>query len=95
VQIPRRTTTGQRVLAILVAALVLSFALQAAGHWHANSFEDQQCRVCHVAHSVAVDLSLVATLVAPDVVVRLIAPAAIDTQLDPVFHQLSSRGPPA
>jgi len=78
-----------------MAAFVLSFALQAAGHWHANSFEDQQCRVCHVAHSVAVDLSLVATLVAPDVVARLISPVAIDPQLDPVFHQLSSRGPPA
>ncbi|MGA8222820.1 MAG: hypothetical protein WB780_14300 [Candidatus Acidiferrales bacterium] len=91
--IPRRT--AHRVLAILMAALVLSFALQAAGHWHANSFEDQQCRVCHVAHSVAVDLSLVTTVVAPDVVVRLISPLAIDPQLDPVFHRLSSRGPPA
>jgi hypothetical protein len=93
VHIPRRT--AYRFLAILVAALVLSFAMQAAGHWHANSFEDQQCRVCHVAHSVAVDLSLVATLVAPDVVIRLISPLAIDPQLDPVSHQPSSRGPPA
>ncbi len=86
---------GRRILATLVVVLVVSFGLQAAGHWHANSFEDQQCRVCHVAHSVAVDLSLVTTLVAPDVVVRLISPLAIDPQLDPVSHQLSSRGPPA
>jgi hypothetical protein len=87
--------TAQRVLAILVAALVVSFALQAAGHWHSNSFEDRQCRVCHVAHSAAVDLSLVATVVAPDVVVRLISSRPVDPKLEPVLHQLSSRAPPA
>jgi hypothetical protein len=90
---PRRT--AHRVLAIFVAVLVLSFALQAAGHWHSNSFEDQQCSVCHVAHSVVVDLSQVTTLAAPDVVVRLISARPIDPTLDLVFHQLSSRAPPA
>jgi len=90
-----RRHISRRLVATLVALVVVSFALQAAGHWHSNSFEDQQCRVCHVAHSVAVDLSLVTTLVAPDVVVRLVSPLSIDSQLDPVFHQLCSRGPPA
>jgi hypothetical protein len=86
--------SAHRVLAIFVAVLVLSFALQAAGHWHSNSFEDQQCRVCHVAHSVVVDLSQVTTLAAPDVVVRLISTRPIDPALDLVFHRLSSRAPP-
>src|SRR5580704_18406394 len=55
VHISRRT--AHRLLAVLVAVAVLSFGLQAAGHWHSRTFEDQHCRVCHFAHSVTVDFS--------------------------------------
>jgi hypothetical protein len=91
--LPRRTV--HRALAIIVAALVVSFALQAAGHWHNRSFEDQHCRVCHVAHSVTVDLAHGSGLQAPDAVVRLVQTRPVDPHLELVSHQVSSRAPPA
>jgi hypothetical protein len=88
----RRTT--YRLLAIVVAVVVLSFAFQAAGHWH-NQVEDQQhCRICHFAHSVTVDLSHGATLPIPHAVARLNPKSSVDPQLELVFDQTSSRAPP-
>ena len=49
--------TAHKLLAVLVAVAVLSFGFQAAGHWHSRTHEDQNCRVCHFAHSVTVDFS--------------------------------------
>jgi len=90
---PRRT--AHRVLAIMVAVLVVSFALQAAGHWHNRSFEDRHCRVCHVAHSVTVDLSHDTGLQAPTAVNWLVQTKPIDPHLELISHQVSSRAPPA
>ena len=77
----------------MVAAFVLSFAFQAAGHWH-SQFEDQHCRVCHFAHSVTVDLSHGTALPIPQAVARLNPFKAIDPHIEPVFHQTSPRAPP-
>jgi len=82
-------------LATILALVVVSFALQAAGHWHNRSFEDQHCRVCHVAHSVTVDLSHGTGLPAPDAVDRLVQIRPIDPHLELISHQVSSRAPPA
>lgn len=87
--------TPRRLVAVLVAIVLVSFALQAAGHWHSKSYEDQHCRVCHFAHSVAVDLSHGSALPVPGAVVRMAPAASIDPKLELVFHQLSSRAPPA
>src|ERR1700735_927251 len=89
----RRTT--YRLLAIVVAAVVLSFAFQAAGHWHNQSFEDQHCRICHFAHSVTADLSHGTTLPTPHAVARLNPITSVDPQLDIVFNQTSPRAPPS
>ena len=85
----------RRVLATLLALVVVSFALQAAGHWHNRSFEDQHCRVCHVAHSVTVDLSHGTGLQAPNTVVRPIQTRSVEPHLEFISHQVSSRAPPA
>jgi hypothetical protein len=40
-------------LRLLAVALVLSvglFAMQAAGHWHGHSSDEQHCQVCHTGH---------------------------------------------
>jgi hypothetical protein len=92
-KISRRT--AYRLLAILVAAVVLSFAFQAAGHWHNQSFEDQHCRICHFAHSVTVDFSHGTTLLRPHAVAWLNPTRSVDPQLELVFDQTSSRAPPA
>jgi hypothetical protein len=89
-----RRRTIYRLLAIVVAAVVLSFAFQAAGHWHNQAFEDQHCRVCHFAHSVTVDFSHGTTLPVPHAVARLNPTRSVDPQLELVFHQTSSRAPP-
>ena len=93
VHISRRT--AHRLLAVLVAVAVLSFGLQAAGHWHSRTFEDQHCRVCHFAHSVTVDFSHGNALPLPEVVNRLAVKLSIEPALDVVVHCLSSRGPPS
>jgi hypothetical protein len=85
----------RRLLATLLALVVVSFALQAAGHWHNRTFEDQHCRVCHVAHSVTVDLTHGTGLEKPDAVVRLAETRSIDPPLELISHQASSRAPPA
>ena len=87
--------TSRRLLAVLLAVAVLSFGLQAAGHWHSQSYEDQHCRVCHFAHSVTVDLSRATALPLPGLIARLSVIPVIDATLDTVVHQLSSRGPPS
>ena len=87
--------TAHRLLAVLVAVAVLSFGLQAAGHWHSRGFEDQHCRVCHFAHSVTVDFSHGSALPLPEVVARHAVNLSVDPKLDEVVHQLSSRGPPS
>jgi hypothetical protein len=87
--------TALRLFAVLVAVAVLSFGLQAAGHWHRQSYEDQHCRVCHFAHSVTVDLSHGTALPLPGLVSRLAIFPRVDPTLDTVVHPLSSRGPPS
>lgn len=86
--------TAYRFLAILVAAVVLSFAFQAAGHWHNQPFEDQHCRVCHFAHSVTVDLSHGTALPTPQAITWLNPTRSVDPQLELVFDQTSPRAPP-
>ena len=39
---------------LLAVALILSvglFAMQAAGHWHEHSSDEQHCQVCHIGHA--------------------------------------------
>src|SRR3984957_3578848 len=93
VHISRRT--AHRLLAVLVAVAGLSFGLQAAGHWHSRTFEDQHCRVCHFAHSVTVDFSHGNALPVPEIVNRLAVKLSFEPALEVVVHRLSSRGPPS
>jgi len=93
VHISRRT--AHRLLAVLVAVAVLSFGLQAAGHWHSRTFEDQHCRVCHFAHSVTINDSCVTALPLPEVVTRLAVNLTVDPSIDADTNRLSSRGPPS
>lgn len=90
-----RRPNSRTLLSILLAVVVVAFALQAAGHWHNHSYESQHCRVCHVAHSVTVDLSHGTGLPMPDAIVWLARTRSIDPHLELISHQLSSRAPPA
>lgn len=87
--------TSRRLLAVLMAVAVLSFGLQAAGHWHNRSYEDQHCRVCHFAHSVTIDLSHASALPLPEVITRLAVNPSADSPIAVDISRLSSRGPPS
>jgi hypothetical protein len=78
-----------------MAVAVLSFGLQAAGHWHSRTFEDQHCRVCHFAHSATVDLSHASSLPLPEGVTWLAVNLSTDSPIAVDIHRLSSRGPPS
>ena len=90
-----RGPKSRALLAVLLAVVVVCFAFQAAGHWHSNSYGDQHCRVCHFAHSTAVDLSQTTALVIPAAVERLSSNFEVDPALVLIFHLRSSRAPPA
>jgi hypothetical protein len=87
--------TARRLLAIFLAAAVVCFAFQAAEHWHNNPYEGHHCRVCHFAHAATIDFSNSAALLAPIAVTRFAPATAVDPTLDLIFHQISSRAPPA
>ena len=87
--------TSRRLLAVLMAVAVLSFGLQAAGHWHSRAFEDQHCRVCHFAHSATIDFSHGTALPLPEVVTRLAVKTSADSPVAVDTYRLSSRGPPS
>lgn len=87
--------TMRKTLAILLAAVVLSFGIQAAGHWHGSSSEDHQCQVCHFAHSVAPPLLNASLLPMPTGVARLVLASSVDPKFELVVHQTFPRAPPA
>jgi len=89
------TTRWQRLLAIATVVVVLSFSFLVVAHWHSGGYEDQQCRLCHFAHTNAIDLAHGATLPAPVSVHRAIVATRVDPQFEVVSHQVSSRAPPA
>ncbi len=73
---------------------ILLFAYAAVNHWHSTPAGQEQCLVCHVAHSLSIDLSCSALLSAPAAVARLILPARPEPRPDFSFGQVSSRAPP-
>jgi hypothetical protein len=90
---PRRAT--QRFLAVLTVLAVFSFAFATASHWHSNSTGDEQCQVCHLAHSVSLGVSsTTALLLAPATVARLIVSASTDPKFEFQFREVSPRAPP-
>lgn len=90
---PHRTTC--RVLAALVAGLVLLFAFQVATHSHTNSVGDDHCQLCHFTHSVSLGTAAAPVLAAPATVARLTLPVSTDPKVELQFRQLSSRAPPS
>jgi len=87
--------TAQRLLAVLAVVAIVSFAFASAAHWHGNSTGDEQCQVCHLAHSVSLGLSSTVLLLAPVTVGRLAQAVSTDPKLELAFRHVSPRAPPA
>jgi hypothetical protein len=82
-------------LAIVLATVVVCFAVQAAGHWHSHSYEDQHCRICHFAHSASIDATPASSFAAPVAIERLTWVPVVQPALDVDSGSFSSRAPPA
>jgi len=74
---------------------VLCFTFEATSHWHNSSYDEQQCQLCHFAHSLSFELSHRGGLPVPATTVAEASVTWINPYLELVFHRFSSRAPPA
>jgi hypothetical protein len=82
---------------LLALALVLSvglFAMQAAGHWHEHSSDQQHCQVCHIGHAAVPQPAAQMGVGAPVAVARFAFPENQKVSLDPVCSHRIPRAPP-
>jgi hypothetical protein len=85
-------------LRLLALALILSmglFAMQAAGHWHGHSSDEQHCQVCHTGHVTVPQPSAQLGVQLPVAVAQLAIPEDQKLSLDPVCSHRIPRAPPA
>jgi hypothetical protein len=73
---------------------ILLFAYAAVNHWHSTPSAQEQCQVCHVAHSLSIGVFSAALLSAPAAVARLILPDRTDPRPDLAYTHVSTRAPP-
>jgi hypothetical protein len=82
-------------LAMALVAFVGIFAMEAAGHWHANSYDEQHCQVCHLGH-VSVPQPAANVRVQKPVPVARFAPAETPVPVLEAFRTNKiPRAPPA
>jgi hypothetical protein len=82
----------------LVVALILFvgiFAMEAAGHWHANSYDEQHCQVCHLGHVSVPQPSAQVAVQVPVPIARFAPPEVLAPVLEPVGTHKIPRAPPA
>jgi len=84
-------------IALTVALIVFVgvFALEAAGHWHANSYDEQHCQVCQLGHVSVPQPSAQVRLQAPVPVARFAPAETTAPLLEPVSTHKIPRAPPA
>lgn len=89
---PKRIT-----IRLLAVALILSmglFAMQAAGHWHEHSSDEQHCQVCHIGHAAIPQPTAQLGASTPVAVPRDAASEKQKVSLDPVCSHRIPRAPP-
>ncbi len=95
---PRRSAMWKRIaIRLLAVALILTvgaFAVQAAGHWHANPSDEQHCQVCHVGHAAVPQPAAQMGVQTPVAVPRFAVAENQQLALDPVCSHRIPRAPP-
>ena len=84
-------------LRLLAVALILSvglFAMQAAGHWHGHSSDEQHCQVCHTGHVAVPQPAAQMEMQSPVAVARFAVAEDQKLNLDPVCSHRIPRAPP-
>jgi hypothetical protein len=84
-------------LRLLAVALILSvglFAMQAAGHWHGHSSDEQHCQVCHTGHVAVPQPAAQIKTLSPVTVTAVTVSEDQKLSLDPVCSHRIPRAPP-
>ena len=90
-----RKRIALRLLAVALILAVGAFSVQAAGHWHEHSADEQHCQVCHLGHAAVPQPTTHIGVQTPVAVARF---AIVDNQkitFDPVCNHRIPRAPPA
>ena len=83
-----------RLLALVLVLSVGLFAMQAAGHWHENSSDEQHCQFCHVGHAAVPQPAAHIDMGMPVAIARFAVAENQKITLDPVYGHRIPRAPP-
>ena len=84
-----------RLLAVAMVFIVGAFAMEAAGHWHANPTDEQHCQVCHIANAAVPQPTTHIAAQTPVAVERFAIVENHNVTFAPVCSQRIPRAPPA
>jgi hypothetical protein len=84
-----------RLLAVTLMLCVGLFAMQAAGHWHEHSADEQHCQICHIGHAAVPQPAVQMGMQTPVAVARFAVAENQKLTLDPVCSHRIPRAPPA
>jgi hypothetical protein len=87
--------TKQRAVALVALFAILFFAYGAANHFHSTSAAQDHCQVCHVAHSLSLNVSCAALFLAPSAIARLVLASRPNPHFEALYGHVPSRAPPA
>jgi len=88
----KRTT--KRLLTLAFALAMVIWCTHAISHWHAHSYTEQNCQLCHIGHSVMPQSTVTSAVQVPVPVARYIAPENAPPDLKPDRTLSTPRAPP-
>jgi hypothetical protein len=83
-----------RLLALALVLTVGLFAMQAAGHWHEHSSDEQHCQICHIGYAAVPPPAAQMGVGMPVAVARIAVRKNEKVSLDPVCSHRIPRAPP-
>lgn len=89
-----RKRIALRLLAVALILAVGCFSVQAAGHWHGHSSDEQHCQICHIGHAAVPQPTAHIGAQTPIAVARFAVAENQKLALDPVCSHRIPRAPP-
>jgi hypothetical protein len=83
-----------RLLTLVVILAVAVWCTHAISHWHAQTYTEQNCQLCHIGHSVIPQTAVTTAVEAPSPITRFIPNEKRAPELQPVRTLSSPRAPP-
>ncbi|MFZ0580186.1 MAG: hypothetical protein WAN72_25360 [Candidatus Acidiferrales bacterium] len=89
-----RKQIALRLLAVALILAVGAFSVQAIGHWHEHSSDEQHCQICHIGHAAVPQPAVQMGVQTPVAVARFAVNENQQLALDPVCNHRIPRAPP-